>query len=97
MKAQMNTIATAIFYTGSDNSYDYFYLDVPLGRNDACKVPRSQTLVTNRMAITRDRQKWRYYWALPPVSTPFSLTNTMALWNGTNRMVILPGTNTKKR
>lgn len=97
LKAQMNTIATTLFYTGSDDTYDYFYLDIPFGRNDACKVPRSETTVTNKMPVTRDRRQWRIFSALPPISAPLSLTNTMALWNGTNTLIILPGTNIKRR
>ena len=86
-QAQMNTIATTIFYTGSDVDYDYFYLDIPLGRNDACKVPRSENSVKNRMAVTRKRDSWRVF----APSSMISLTNAIAIQDGTNTLIIVPG------
>jgi len=86
-RAQMNTIATTVFYTGSDAAYDYFYLDIPLGRNDACKVPRSENSVTNRMAVTRKRASWMVF-------APFSmtsLTNVITIQEGTNVLIVVPG------
>lgn len=88
-QAQMNTIATTVFYTGSDADYDYFYLDIPLGRNDACKVPRAENSVTNRMDVTRKRKSWRVFAPFPMIS----LTNTIILQDGTNTVIVVPGLN----
>ncbi len=86
-QAQINTIATTIFYTGSDADYDYFYLDIPLGRNDACRVPRSENSVTNRMAVTRQRHSWRIFAPFPMIS----LTNAITIQDGTNTLIVVPG------
>lgn len=86
-QAQMNTIATTIFYTGSDAAYDYFYLDKPLGRNGTCKVPRSEGAVTNRMALTRQRDSWMPF--APSLVTP--LTNAIAIPDGTTTRIVVHG------
>ncbi|MDD5678791.1 MAG: hypothetical protein PHW60_12515 [Kiritimatiellae bacterium] len=86
-QAQMNTIATTIFYTGSDTDYDYFYLDIPLGRNDACKVPKSENSVTNRMDVTRKRDSWRVFAPFPMIP----LTNAITIQDGTNTLIVVPG------
>jgi hypothetical protein len=93
LQAQLNTIATTIYYTGSDADYDYFYLNIPLGRNDACKVPRSENSVTNRMAVTRKHDSWRVF-------APFaviSLTNAITIQDGTNTLIIVPGMNNQEK
>ena len=57
----MNTVATAVYYAGSDDTYDYFYLDVPLGKNEAVKVPRGQTDISRRFPATREKYQWELY------------------------------------
>lgn len=93
LKAQMNTIATTIFYTGSDADYDYFYLDIPLGQNDACKVPRSENSVTNRMPPTRERAAWTVFSAVPI----FPMTNAVMIQDGTNTLIVVPGLNIQEK
>ena len=60
-KYQMNTLAATAYYTGSDETYDYFYIDVPLGKNEAVKVLRPETSLTNRFPATREKDKWEIY------------------------------------
>lgn len=75
----MNTIPTVVQYIGSDDSYDYFYIDVPLGRNRACKVRKTETLVDKRRPVTRDRSQWSLYHFIQG-----SLTNPVMIREGTN-------------
>ena len=58
---QMNTVATAVYYAGSDDDFDYFYLDVPLGKNEAVKVQRGKPDLSRRFPATRDKEKWELY------------------------------------
>ena len=90
-QAQMNTVATTVYYTGSDADYDYFYLEIPLGRNDACKVPRAENTVTNRMRVTAKRETWT-------LLAPFAMTpstNALAFQDGTNTVTVAPELNVR--
>ena len=58
---QMNTVATTVYYAGSDDTYDYFYLDVPLGKNEALKVLRENTNLSRRFPATQEKEKWEIY------------------------------------
>lgn len=61
LEYKLNTIPTVVFYTGSDEDYDYFYIDVPLRPNHACKVKRTETLLEHRTPVTKDKSTWSIY------------------------------------
>ena len=60
-RGQMNTVATTVYYSGSDDNYDYFYLDVPLGKDDAVKILRGKADLSRRFPATRDKDQWKQY------------------------------------
>lgn len=76
----MNTIPTVVHYIGSDDTHDYFYIDVPFGRNRTCKVNRVDTMVQKRYSITRDKSRWNIYHPVQAVG----LTNMVMIKFGTN-------------
>ena len=84
--AQMNTIATTIFYIGSDSDYDYFYLDKPFGLNERRKVPLSEMTITNRMNRTHNPSEWKPFTRTSYKNDP---TNQIVLHNGTNILIIM--------
>lgn len=86
VQARMNTIATTVLYTGSDDTYDYFYLDKPLERDDACKVQRGRTHVVDRIPATRDRSKWRIY----PSQQMVIFTNGTIISEGPSALLLGP-------
>lgn len=65
LQYQANTLPTVVYYTGSDDAFDYFYLNVPFGQNDACKVPFLETGITNRIPRNSPRAQWRIYQSSP--------------------------------
>ena len=58
---EMNTVVTSVFYTGSDETHDYFHLDNPIGRNRAVKVRRDDIMLDRRFPLTRDKAVWVLY------------------------------------
>ena len=86
IQARMNTIATTVFYTGSDATYDYFYLDKPLERDDACKVKRGAAHVIDRIPVTRDRNRWRIY----PSQQMVIFTNGTIISEGPSALLLGP-------
>ncbi len=76
----MNTIPTVVHYTGSDETHDYFYIDVPFGRNRACKVKKPDTLVVKRSPGPRGKSRGRLY---NPILGA-GITNLVMLKEGTN-------------
>ena len=58
---EMNTVVTTVYYSGSDETFDYFYLDVPLGRNKSIKVRSDDVMMKRRFPMTRDREQWALY------------------------------------
>jgi hypothetical protein len=86
IQARMNTIATTVFYTGSDDTYDYFYLDKPMERDDACKVLRETTHVMDRIPVTRNKDKWRVY----PSQQMVIFTNGTIISEGPSAVLLGP-------
>jgi uncharacterized protein YceK len=59
--SSMNTFMIGVQYVGSDNTHDYFYLDIPFGKNEICKIIQKETLVKERFELTKDSTKWVTY------------------------------------
>jgi hypothetical protein len=93
IRYQMNTIPTVVYYIGSDKTDDYFYLDVPLARNETVKVNQSEGMVTSRFPLTRTREEWEIYRPYPFGSTTNGITN---IPEGAN-IILTPVTNSESR
>ena len=50
-----------VYYTGSDDAYDYFHLDVLADFDKSVKVPQTETQVFNRFPVTTREEAWVVY------------------------------------
>lgn len=86
---QVNTITAIVYYTGSDQDYDYFYIDIPFEKDRVCKVKRTETDMQSRRPISKDRQRWTVY------NPPISRIPPSGVWitAGSNTVIYMTNTN----
>lgn len=66
-KSYARSFPDKLYYTGSDDSYDYYVIENELSagqstvnRPQTYKALRSESVEDPRMAVTEDRSKWRF-------------------------------------
>ncbi|HSU69272.1 MAG TPA: hypothetical protein VLJ39_20470 [Tepidisphaeraceae bacterium] len=62
LKSYTTSSPERLYYIGSDNNYDYYFMEK---EGQRYRIPQSQSLRDDRMNLTSDRAKWQ---VVSPVS-----------------------------
>ena len=58
ISAGMNTIQGVAFYCGSDERWNYYYLDLPFETDEKYKIRIDDDIIKDVFPLTTERSKW---------------------------------------